>query len=47
MSMQNIATNYDPNDSIVSEMGVKFSLDMHDDEDFPQPPIHHDFGKPR
>ena len=48
MSMQqNVATNYDSNDSIVSETGVKFSSDILDDEDFPQPLIHHDFGKPR
>ena len=48
MSMQkNVATNYDSNDSIVSETGVKFSSDMLDDEDFSQPLIHHDFGKPR
>ena len=48
MSMQNnVATNCDSNDSMVSETGVKFSSDMLDDEDFPQPPIHHDFGKPR
>jgi len=44
---KNIATNYDSNDSIVLETGVKFSSDILDDEDFPQPLIHHDFGKPR
>ena len=43
----NIATNNDSNDSIVSETGVKFSSDMLNGEDFPQPPIHHEFGKPR
>ena len=48
MSMKtNVATNYDSNDSIVSKTGVKISSDMLDGEDFPQPLIHHDFGKPR
>ena len=48
MSMQNnVANKNDSNDSIVSETGVKFSSHMLDDEDFPQPPIHRDFGNPR
>ena len=48
MSIHNrSATNNDSDDSIVSGTRVKFSSDMLDDKDFPQPPIHHDSGKPR
>ena len=42
---KSITTNNDSNDSIVSETGVQISADMLDDKDFPQPQIHHEFGK--
>ena len=33
--------------SDISNLACLISSDMLDDEDFPQPLIHHDFGKPR